>query len=280
MCAATHACVSCARGWPHDTHARNTHPPHAHTTGFTCPGDVIVTDHKHASHAPASEPEPELSHLYLAELNSRGKETAAALAGSASGALYQVHGSLRARAVLLAVLLAGVWCAAVSQVSPELPSHTRLLARTCTRSEPHQLHLPATLRHAHPPSSSSSSSAAAAAAAAGQPSSGSGSRSRAAAQPLEHPQQQQQQRVGGRRQAVRGRGRSCRCRCRGGAAGARAHWQCGAWFWWRRRCSGRGRPPCAAVPAGRRQPAVGVCVRVQRVRAVRGRDARGRWRGL
>lgn len=57
--------------------------------GFTCPGDVIVTDHKHASHAPASEPEPEMTHLYLAELNSRGKEVAPCLNGS-SMMFYQV----------------------------------------------------------------------------------------------------------------------------------------------------------------------------------------------
>lgn len=59
--------------------------------GFTCPGDVIVTDHKHASHAPASEPEPEMTHLYLAELNSRGREVAPCLNGS-SMMFYQVTG--------------------------------------------------------------------------------------------------------------------------------------------------------------------------------------------
>lgn len=57
--------------------------------GFTCPGDVVVTDHKHASHAPASEPEPEMTHLYLAELNSRGREVAPCLNGS-SLMFYQV----------------------------------------------------------------------------------------------------------------------------------------------------------------------------------------------
>eukprot|EP00879_Flechtneria_rotunda_P023341 GHRR01024691.1.p1 GENE.GHRR01024691.1~~GHRR01024691.1.p1 ORF type:complete len:238 (+),score=83.68 GHRR01024691.1:52-714(+) len=55
--------------------------PIAVLPGLTCPGDVIVTDHKHASHAPATEPEPELSRMYLAELNSRGKQAALALNG-------------------------------------------------------------------------------------------------------------------------------------------------------------------------------------------------------
>lgn len=59
------------------------------TAGFTCPGDVIITDHKHASHAPASEAEPELARMYLAELNSRGREVAPALSGS-SMMFYQV----------------------------------------------------------------------------------------------------------------------------------------------------------------------------------------------
>lgn len=58
--------------------------------GFTCPGDVVVTDHKHASHAPASEPEPEMTHLYLAELNSRGREVAPCLNGP-SLMFYQVR---------------------------------------------------------------------------------------------------------------------------------------------------------------------------------------------
>lgn len=57
--------------------------------GFTNPGDVIITDHKHASHAPASEPEPELARMYLTELNSRGREVAPALSGS-SMMFYQV----------------------------------------------------------------------------------------------------------------------------------------------------------------------------------------------
>lgn len=48
-----------------------------------------MTDHKHASHAPASEPEPEMTHLYLAELNSRGREVAPCLNGS-SMMFYQV----------------------------------------------------------------------------------------------------------------------------------------------------------------------------------------------
>jgi hypothetical protein len=50
---------------------------------------VIITDHKHASHAPATEPEPELARMYLAELNSRGREVAPALSGS-STMFYQV----------------------------------------------------------------------------------------------------------------------------------------------------------------------------------------------
>lgn len=66
---------------------------HCHPPGFTCTGDVVVTDHKHASHAPASEPEPEMTHLYLAELNSRGREVAPCLNGS-SMMFYQVRGSV------------------------------------------------------------------------------------------------------------------------------------------------------------------------------------------
>jgi hypothetical protein len=72
-------------------HARCT--LHCHPPGFTCTGDVVVTDHKHASHAPASEPEPEMTHLYLAELNSRGREVAPCLNGS-SMMFYQVRGSV------------------------------------------------------------------------------------------------------------------------------------------------------------------------------------------
>ncbi|WIA30400.1 hypothetical protein OEZ86_000485 [Tetradesmus obliquus] len=64
--------------------------PIAVMPGFTCPGDVIITDHKHASHAPATEPEPELARMYLAELNSRGREVAPALSGS-SMMFYQSH---------------------------------------------------------------------------------------------------------------------------------------------------------------------------------------------
>jgi hypothetical protein len=64
-----------------------------HHAGFTSPGDVIITDHKHASHAPATEPEPELARMYLAELNSRGREVAPALSGS-SMMFYQVGCSM------------------------------------------------------------------------------------------------------------------------------------------------------------------------------------------
>ncbi|WIA10346.1 hypothetical protein OEZ85_010538 [Tetradesmus obliquus] len=64
--------------------------PIAVMPGFTCPGDVIITDHKHASHAPATEPEPELARMYLAELNGRGREVAPALSGS-SMMFYQSH---------------------------------------------------------------------------------------------------------------------------------------------------------------------------------------------
>lgn len=63
--------------------------------GFTSPGDVIITDHKHASHAPASEPEPELTRMYLAELNSRGRELAPVLQGS-SKMFYQVSSAVEA----------------------------------------------------------------------------------------------------------------------------------------------------------------------------------------
>ncbi|KAF8069423.1 GRV2 [Scenedesmus sp. PABB004] len=58
--------------------------PIAVMPGFTCPGDVVITDHKHASHAPASEPEPELTRLYVAELSARGRDVAPALNGSSS----------------------------------------------------------------------------------------------------------------------------------------------------------------------------------------------------
>ena len=44
--------------------------------GFTFPGDVVVTDHKHPSHAPATEADPELVGVYMGELNTRGRELA------------------------------------------------------------------------------------------------------------------------------------------------------------------------------------------------------------
>lgn len=57
--------------------------------GFTSPGDVIVTDHKHASLAPHTEPDHDLERMYVNELNHRGKEAYPGLSGS-SLMLYQV----------------------------------------------------------------------------------------------------------------------------------------------------------------------------------------------
>jgi hypothetical protein len=60
--------------------------PPSHT-GFTFPGDVVVTDHKHPSHAPATELDTDLLALYLRELGCRGRDLAPAIAaaGATSG---------------------------------------------------------------------------------------------------------------------------------------------------------------------------------------------------